>query len=420
MITYKRMLKRSFRELTKNPLWLKVASLSLILFFTFLADAILSYWVPNFLEVTLKNTSLVGLVMGFSSVIGLLADLILPQVIKGVTVRKLVLLSIVTSFIFALTLLWATWTPFIILLLMSMAVWGIYYEFLGFATQQFVADSTPVKFHTAAWGIIGVFKSAAYFLGPILAGNFLSRGTEFPLYVSLLFLLISYAFLLTYRKHHDRPISVKIEEVNLVREFEHWATLFSHVWPVVVMSLMMGIIDASFWTVGAIWNEVLAERHWLGGMFLSFYILPSLFVGFIVAKWGVYKGKKKTAEKFLLLSGILFAVLGIYEGVVWQVMIVLFASIVLSLVYPLVDGVYSDITARMGRERKHMIGLSNSTMSVAYIIGPPLSGFIASLVGNQNTFVVLGISTALIATILLFVTPKKLLLPQEEINLWKD
>jgi MFS family permease len=182
----------------------------------------------------------------------------------------------------------------------------------------------------------------------------------------------------------------------------------------------MGIIDASFWTVGALWNETLSNRHWLGGMFLSFYILPSFLVGFIVARWGIYKGKKKMAEKFLLLSGILFALLGFYESVFWQIFVVLMASTAISVSYPLVDGVYSDIVARMGRERKHMIGLSNSTMSIAYIVGPPLSGLIANFVGEQLTFVVLGISTALIASVLLFVTPKKLLLPQEEIHKWKD
>lgn len=414
------MFKRTFRQLVKDPLWLKVASLSVVLFFVFLADAILSYWVPNFLEGVLSSTTQVGLVMGFSSIIGLIADLTLPQVIKGVTVRKLVLLSIITSIIFSLTLLWATWTPLIILLLTSMAIWGIYYEFLGFASQQFVADSTPVKFHPAAWGIIGVFKSAAYFLGPIFAGNFLLRSQQFPVYICLFLLFISYLILAMYKKQHDRPLAIEIEKVNLLREFDHWVVLFTHVWPVIVMSLVIGIIDASFWTVGAIWNEVLAQKHWLGSMFLSFYILPSLFVGFLIAKWGIYKGKKKLAEKLLLISGILFAVLGFYDGVVWQVIIVLFASTALSLAYPLIEGVYSDIIARMGRERKHMIGLSASTISVSYIVGPPLAGIIASLVGDQNTFVVLGISTVLIALFLLLITPKKLLLPQEQIHKWKD
>ena len=404
----------------KDPIWIRVATLSTVLLFVFLADAVLSYWVPNFLEKTVENTAWVGLIMGFSSVVGLLVDLILPQVLVGVTVRKLVLFSIISSFVFSFSLYGATWVPVIILILFAMAVWGIYYEFLRFAQQQFIADSTPLRYHPAAWGILGVFKASAYFLGPIIAGNLTPVAGRDALYLALLFTSISFLALFLFHKSHDRPLDIEMDKANIFREFEHWVVLFEHVWPVIIMSLVMGIIDASFWTVGAIWNETLSEKGWLGGMFLSSYILPSLFVGFAVAKWGIYKGKKKLAEKFLLVSGVLFAILGFYETVAWQVGVVFLASTLLSAAYPLVEGVYSDIVARMGRERKHMIGLSSSTFSLSYIVGPPLSGFIANLVGVQKTFVVLGVLTAVIAVILILTTPRKLLLPQEEIVKWKD
>ncbi len=404
----------------KDPIWIRVTSLSTILFFIFLADAILSYWVPNFLDATFKNTAWVGLVMGFSSVIGLMVDLILPQALRGITVNKLVTFAIITSFAFSFTLLGATWMPFILLILLAMAIWGIYYEFLGFASQQFVADSTPLRYHPAAWGILAVFKSAGYFLGPIIAGKFIPVEGRGPLFLALLFAAVSFFILSMVSRHHERPVGIEVDQVNLIREFEHWIVLFKHVWPVVVMSLVMGVIDASFWTVGAIWNEVLLAKHWIGGLFLSFYILPSLFMGFVVAKWGIYKGKKKLAEKFLLLTGFLFVALIINDSVFWQVFVVFLASSSLAISYPLVDGVYSDIVARMGRERKHMIGLSNSTVSIAYIAGPPLSGIIASALGEQMTFVVLGVATAAISLVLLFITPKKLFLPQEEIHKWKD
>ena len=414
------MFKRRFGDLIRDPLWLKIASLSVVLFFTFLADAVLSYWVPNFLEEVSENTTKVGLIMGFSSVIGLLADLILPQIIKGVTVRKLILLSLIASSIFSLTLLWATWTPFLLLILISMAVWGIYYEFLSFAQQQFVSDYTPTKFHPAAWGIIGVFKSAAYFLGPIIVGSLLLRNIRFPLYLSFVFLFISYISLTLFKRSHDRPLDIKIDEVNLFKEIEHWKVLFYHVWPVIILSFLMGVIDAFFWTVGPILNEELSRDSWLGSMFLSFYILPSLFMGFIIARLGIFKGKKKLAEKYLLVSGLLFSTLSLFDNIILLVSIVFLASIALSVCYPMVDGVYSDIVARMGRERKHMIGLSASTISLAYIFGPPLSGLIASLVGNKASFVVMGVAVSLTCLVLLFVTPKKLLLPQEEIHKWEE
>lgn len=65
-----------------------------------------------------------------------------------------------------------------------------------------------------------------------------------------------------------------------------------------------------------------------------------------------------------------------------------------------------------------MLGLSSSTISLAYIVGPAIAGWVASMVGERMTFAVLGLGVALISLILLIVTPKKIKLPQSEIETW--
>ena len=120
----------------------------------------------------------------------------------------------------------------------------------------------------------------------------------------------------------------------------------------------------------------------------------------------------------MLISGVMLGLLGLFEGVIWQLSLVFLASCALSVSYPLTDAVYSDILARMGRERKHMLGLSSSTMSLAYIVGPAVAGLVASMVGERMTFSVLGISVILVSILLLVVTPKKIKLPQTEIDGW--
>jgi MFS family permease len=183
---------------------------------------------------------------------------------------------------------------------------------------------------------------------------------------------------------------------------------------------MLGIIDAVFWTTGAIYTEELAQISFWGRWFLPIYALPSLFVGFIIAKKGVVSGKKKAALRFFLLSGIFLAMMGVYKNIYWQLLTVFCSSLALAISYPLVEGVYSDVIERMGRQRKHMIGLCSSTMSVSYIVGPILAGVVSSKVGSVTTFVYLGILVAVIALILIATTPRKLKLPQKEIKKWKD
>ena len=129
------MLIKKPSEIFKNAIWTKIITLSLVLFFILLGDAILSFWVPNLLQNSLRNATVMGFIMSFSSVVGLGTDLILPQLLKGITVKNLIYLAVITSIIFAITLIEANYLPIILLFLFAMAVWGLYYEFLGFAQQ---------------------------------------------------------------------------------------------------------------------------------------------------------------------------------------------------------------------------------------------------------------------------------------------
>lgn len=413
------MFFRRYSLIFKDQVLSRVVHLSFILFFVFLGDAILSFWAPNLIEDTFGSASAMGLIISFSSVVGLGADLILPQIIKSIKVRKLLIWAVFGLVAFALNLILGLKLPYLAVFLLAMAFWGIYYEFFSFASQQFVADSIPLKRHSSSWAILGTFKSVAYLLGPLIAGWVIVRGEIYPGVVAILFSLVGFVILISVKKGHDRPIEIDTTQVNLVSEIEHWYLLFRHVWPLIILSLFMGLVDSAFWTTGAIWTETLAKESFWGGMFLPAYQLPAVFMGFAVVKWGIYKGKKKMAEIFLLLSGIFLVLLGVSANIFWQLAMVFISSVMLSVTYPMVDGTYSDIVARMGRQRKHLMGLSSSTLSLGYIAGPALAGIIAQSVGERMSFVVWGVAVFLVSAILLLVTPKKLRLPQEEIQSWK-
>lgn len=412
------MFRRRYFALLKDPVWMKVTSLSLILFFVMLADAIVSFWVPNLLEDTFKSSVMMGLIVSFQSIVGFGADLIFPTLLRAASVKKFVIWAIITSICTSLILLGSTFRPWVAVFLIAMTLWGVYYEFLAFARHQFVADAVPVKDRVGAWGILGVFTNLAYFLGPLVGAWILLFGLRNPSYVAILLAFISLFILLISGKIHDRPMSMNIGEVNIVAELDHWKALFGRVWPIIILSLFLGFIDATYWTTGAVLSARLAEKSFLGGLFLPLYALPSLFMGFVVAKWGIYGGKKKMAEKFLLASGLFLSAIAASESILWLLLMVFLSSMMLAIVYPLTDGVYSDIVARMGRERKHLIGLTSSVINLSYIITPVIVGFSAAKIGARMTFSAVGFLTILIAIFLLVVTPRKLKLPQEEIKTW--
>lgn len=413
------MFIRRYFRLLKDPVWSKVLTLSLALSFVMLADALISFWAPNLLESSLHSAVLMGVVIGFQSVIGFLADLVFPNLLKNVTVRRLVILAIMTSAMTVLTLVGASFKPLILVFLISMGLWGVYYELEGFACYEFMANAVPLTIRTGAWGVMGIFRNLAYFLGPLLGAWILVFGNLPLAGVALSLLFIGLIIILVSGKSHNRKLSIDVEKINLIQELKYWRTLITHVWPVIVMSLLLGFIDATFWTTGAVLTENLSRGNPLGALFLPLYSFPSLFMGLVVVRWGIYKGKKKTAGKFLIGAGLVLTLLLVWGNLYWQLLMVLISGILLSITYPLIEGVYTDINARLGREKTHMIGLTSSVINLSYIVWPIIAGLIADRLGTGATFAITGGLVAVVSFILLFVTPKKLLLPQKEIRTWE-
>lgn len=359
-----------------------------------------------------------GAVVSFQSLVGLSADLIFPRLLKSVRVRRLVFWAILAAALTSFFLTAGSFQPFVAIFIVTMALWGIYYELINFANYQFMGSSVPSHMRAGVWGFSGIFVGLAYFLGPFIAAQLLLHGIFLTQGVIIIFLTSALLILTLTKKVHDIPAQVDFVDLNPWKEFKHWLTLSTHIWPVLIISLVLGFIDSTFWTVGAIWTEKLTHINPWGIWFLPLYLLPFICLGIPLSLWKIYQGKKKMAEKFLALSGIFLVGMAVSSNVSWQLVVVCLSASALAVCYPLLQGIYSDIIARMGTEKKDMIGLTNSVTNISYIVWPVFAGMIVSRVGERLTFSWLGIGVLVIAVILLFVTPKKLKLPQSEIKTW--
>lgn len=403
-----------------DPMWKRVSVFLSIMFFIFLADAVLSDWVPGYMQDVTGSATKMGFIMAFSSVVGLAMDFLFPQILRATTVKRLMIYAMGGGLIFAGILLWTTWWPLILLFLVAMAVWGVYYEFFGFMTQQFVAEVAPLPVRSGVWAILETFKSVAYAIGPLIGGWILTGagGNQAVVAASMGALLLAFIGF-RFARLRDRAVAVEVHEINLRAEIEHWIALAKHVWPILVMSLFIGLVDSVYWTTGTVLTDQLGKINAAGGWFLTLYMLPPLFVGFLVAKLGIYRRKKFWAEWLFLASGVCLAVITLIPSVWWYLLIVFVSSSLSALTVPLIDAVYTDLIARMGRERKHLVGLCNSMGSLAYIVGPIVAGLVSTQVGELPTFAVLGVGVAVVAIVLLILTPRKLKLPQGEIQAWE-
>ncbi len=406
---------------TVSGYWGRLIFICVMLFFVFLGDAIYSDWTPAFVQSSVKSPLVMGLVMSFSSLIGLLADLIFPQLLKKMSSTLMILMAIATSIFFGVLMYFSISWPTILFFLTGMAVWGVYYEFLGFGASEYVSANISSHLRTGAWSMMSAFRGLAYFLGPIIGSLVsISYGDRHAVGLALTFTTVGFLIWLVAKRieKKERVIEVEQERINIFLEIKHWGLLLKSVWPVVIISLTLGLLDATFWTTGTVYSDNLARIHIYGSLFLPLYELPMVVVGLVVAKLGIYKGKKKLAELFMLISGILMMFMSLTNSIVFLLFLSLMVGVVTAICWPLKDAIYTDVTSRMGHEGKHMIGLSGSTVSVAYIFGPIISGVVAQSFGDKNTFVIVGMFVSLVSLLLLIFTPKKMRLPQGEISEW--
>lgn len=400
-------------------MWKRVIAFLVILFFVLLSDAVLSDWVPGYLQNALGSPFKMGLMMAISSVVGLLMDLIFPRMLRQSGVRKLAGGAIIGSMIFLLSMFSSTWWSYGLILIIGMSAWGVYYELDSFMTQQFVAGVAPRNQRSSVWGVVGVVRSSAYLFGPIIGGYIAGYGDRAVVIGAALVLFVAYILFLIMKHPKAVEEEIDVHGINPKEEFLHWIVLGRRVWPVLLVSLAGGLVDATFWSTGTVLNDTLAEKSMAGGWFMSAYMLPFLFVGIMVAKWGIDIGKKKWAERFILMGGLSLMILPLFENI-WLILLCVFISgVFLAMAWPLVDAVYTDLVARANKGRKHVMGMSSATNSMAYVIGPILSGWLAGQYGEMGNFAIIGGLVVIVALILLITTPKKLLLPQEEMKVWE-
>lgn len=407
------------RQSLADPMWRRLVGFFGIMFFIFLADAAIADFVPGFMQDKLGSPLAMGLTMSSSSIAGFILDLLFARYLRDVRVRAMLLFAIAGFGLFVGFLYLATYLPWLIFFLAGMVVWGLYYEFFGFASQKFVVSiATPQK-RTAVWSVLDSIRSIAYAIGPLVTMYLVGQGERQTLTVLFGMAVTALVVFGVAPFQEIRERQVEHAKLTMWHEMAHWRVLFVHTWPIVLLGFLLGLVDALYWTTGTVVNDQLSQLSPWGGLFLTTYMISSLFVGLVMGKTMIRSGKKRLAMWLMLFSGIVLLMMTWQHAVWWYLAIVLVSSVLSALAWPLMDAVYTDLLARMGREQIHMVGLKNACYSVAFIIGPTLSGLLAGWLGELASFTAMGGIVAAVSIFLLWLTPRKLRLPQAEIRQWE-
>jgi MFS family permease len=388
-----------------------------VVFLMGLQDAVMSYTAPVYMEQVLGNSLVMGVLMGVAALTGLCFDIILSRWCDQRSFRFFLSATLVTAFVFPLILLLLP--PTVVILILAMMIWGMYYELSQFAHFNFIHLSVNKEGHARAWGVISVFKAAAYMVGPLLAGSLVGWGMNWVFKVVLGLAGLVFLALVIFLKSFDKEkvaVEKKVNARSFWRELGIWRVLMRKVWPLWLFVVVIFLVDASFWSVGAILSEELRKAHVWGGMVLTVYMLPSLVVGLGVERMARPLGKKRIAFIAGMVYGLLLMMVGIMPSVPLLLLLILVAATFGAVAVPEILAVFEDFMARLGEFGGEVISLERSAENLAFIVGPALAGAIALVVGFQETFTVMGGVLFLVASLAFLVVPRKIRLPQQELG----
>ena len=403
--------------LTKTSVIGAFTSYCIVIFLISLADGVMSYTAPVFIENNLNNAGKMGLIIAASSFSGLVFDFLIGELFSKKSYRFYLLGAIILAFLFPLIFL--TLPSKAVFFIFGMVAWGIYYELIRFSDFHFIHAYVEKDKHAKSWGTLLIFKSLAYTLGPLIASLLISKYFNLSFISALSFVLLALllflAFSRTYKKK-EQGFGESPKKVSMIRELKIWKILFRKIWPLWIFIFAIFMLDATFWTAGAVLSETLKQKSAFGGFLLTVYMVPGLFMGLLAQKASKPLGKKKIAFISGLLNGLILILVGFTQNIPIILILVFFSSILGALSVPEILATFEDYVSRLPGFGNDMISLERTGENASYILGPIIAGFLAQILGFQKVFSVMGLLLAVTAIVALIFTPRKIPMPQKDLS----
>jgi MFS family permease len=367
------------------------------------------YMLPNMITRHGFSKTEMGFIIGSSSLFGAAFDFWLSKFVRHPHYRRLYLAVMLLMGLYAMILYGANslW-----LYLFAMGIWGMYWDLFHFGNYDFVSRTAIESERSSTFGVMGVFYSLGSLIAPLIAGLVIGEIIDAtPFVIFGLFLccaVIMYVISLT--QHSEKPEvrdAIRVQPTTFFGELVLWGKLGKQMYTLLALMLLIFTVDSFFLTIGPLIAEQSDFGAW-GGLLLTVYFLPGLFTGWFVGSVTKKMGKKKTAMYAYLLGCLTLCLFAIVNQPGLSLVLVGVAAFFFSFCLPSISGAFADYISETKQYEKEIQGLSDFFYNIGWIIGPISAGFLADVVGNKNTFLVLGVFGILMSVILVKLMPSKI------------
>jgi multidrug resistance protein len=256
--------------------------------------------------------------------------------------------------------------------------------------QAYVADTTPENERARGMGMIGAAFGLGFVLGPAIGGVLGHSGLRVPVFFAAALTFVNFLFATVRLPESHRPepgarldLAAAVAPVlALPREFvrHRLARLFDLAF---MLTLAMSALEATL-------ALMLPAVYGYGALGVGLLIAYAGFTQALAQGWLLGRIVNRTGEMVLIRLGLIALALGMLPLGTWRSRTAVFLMLgLLSVGYGLASPSVASLISRRSerREQGRVLGVNQSALSMARIVGPLAGGVIYQLIGPAAPYV---------------------------------
>jgi len=370
-----------------------------------IADNVLEFVFPTHLESIGKSYLLIGLFLSLPAIIGLAIDLPLGNLSDTWSRKKLMIIGLVLSPIFAIMI-------FIfksnLLLLLLFLLWGLGFQIWTVPRSAYFARLTAREKRSQQYGTDIQFFYIGETVGPLIAGVLLSSLGEISnvaFYVSMcLIAALLIALLVKDGKDHGGPFSRKLwrSEKSVAKDLRLLkSSAGGYVYSLLGITVLFTSLAGAVYALEPLFYSSYKLSPVVGGIILASFYLPAIFLGAPFGKLADRYGKKPMLLAGLLIAGISLVAFGLSTNMLMLIAFAALNSVGIILSRPALSGLVVDLAYK--HRKGEFAGIWSLFSDLGFVIGPILAGVLAQFSSIGGAFIVFGGITLLLAAVLALV-----------------
>lgn len=385
-----------------------------------IVESMMAYYFPIVLNENLNSNLLTGLLIGGANLAALTCDFLIPKFFKNYSWRFLIVVAILIQMLYPLNIHIGLFYSFSFIFIIAAIFWNIYFEFFAFARHNYIVTTEKKENYSKAWSIITIFVNFAAITGPILGSHLLSLqifDRQILISSIQISVLILTALLIFISPKREGENQLQTMRIDFLKEINIYEVLYTRIFPVVLLGMMVSMINSSVLTVGGILGEKLFGAIKLDWLIVFIFSIPSIIASFVLIRLKLVHRKKRISQILLLIAAISLISMYFAQSNSILILILFFlCSTGISAAWILNESVFSELSKRSDGNELYTNGLERIDDSLGFLIGPILIGFLSDKFGYFSAFSILGIISLCLAIFLIIITPRKLRVPKSKIK----